>query len=77
MHVAGAIEELLGDQLGAERIVWLGNGLIEDRDTDGHVDLIAAFTPTGKVLLQTVPETTPTTPTARRTESGSTPPGSP
>ncbi len=53
------IELTLGDQLGAERIVWLGNGLIEDRDTDGHVDLIAAFTPSGKVLLQTVPDDNP------------------
>jgi agmatine deiminase len=34
----------LQQHLGVERIVWLGNGLIEDRDTDGHVDLIAAFT---------------------------------
>ncbi len=41
----GAIEELLAEYLGAERIVWLGQGLVEDRDTDGHVDLIAAFTP--------------------------------
>ena len=30
-------------------------GLIEDRDTDGHVDLIAAFTPAGEVLLQRGP----------------------
>ena len=46
--------------LGAERIVWLGQGLVEDRDTDGHVDLIAAFTGPGHVLLQTVPEGNPT-----------------
>jgi agmatine deiminase len=37
-----------------ERIVWLGQGLIEDRDTDGHVDLIAAFVGAQRVLLQTV-----------------------
>ena len=42
------------EQLGAERIVWLGHGLLEDRDTDGHVDLIAAFIAPGRVLLQTV-----------------------
>ena len=53
------IELTLADQLGAERTVWLGNGLIEDRDTDGHVDLIAAFTPNGGVLLQTVPDDNP------------------
>jgi len=51
----GAIEELLAEWLGAERVVWLGLGLVEDRDTDGHVDLIAAFTPDGRALVQTVP----------------------
>jgi agmatine deiminase len=50
-----AIEELLGEWLGAERIVWLGLGLVEDRDTDGHVDLIAAFAPDRRALVQTVP----------------------
>jgi agmatine deiminase len=50
-----AIEELLGEWLGAERVVWLGLGLAEDRDTDGHVDLIAAFTPDRRALVQTVP----------------------
>jgi agmatine deiminase len=46
------IEEGLRDYLGVETIVWLGQGLAEDRDTDGHVDLIAAFTRPGEVLLQ-------------------------
>ncbi len=48
------IESVLRSFLGAERIVWLGQGLVEDRDTDGHVDLIAAFTEPGRVLLQMV-----------------------
>jgi agmatine deiminase len=55
----GAIEEQLAEWLGAERIVWLGQGLIEDRDTDGHVDLIAAFTPDRRALVQTVPASNP------------------
>ena len=46
------IEQGLRDHLGVERVVWLGRGLAEDRDTDGHVDLIAAFTRPGQVLLQ-------------------------
>jgi len=45
--------------LGVGRIVWLGRGLREDRDTDGHVDLIAAFIAPGRVLLQTVGEDNP------------------
>jgi agmatine deiminase len=48
------IEEELRGQLGAERIIWLGQGLVEDADTDGHVDNICAFLAPGRVLLQTV-----------------------
>ncbi|HEY1508592.1 MAG TPA: agmatine deiminase family protein [Solirubrobacteraceae bacterium] len=48
------IEDSLREWLGVRSIVWLGRGLLEDRDTDGHVDLIAAFTRQGQVLLQTV-----------------------
>ncbi len=53
------IEAELRASLAVERIVWLGHGLIEDRDTDGHVDLIAAFTASDHVLLQTVGEQNP------------------
>ncbi len=53
------IETALRDALGVERILWLGQGLVEDRDTDGHVDLIAAFLAPGRVLLQTVEPSNP------------------
>ncbi len=53
------IEARLKRHLGVTKLVWLGQGLLEDRDTDGHVDLIAAFTPTNQVLLQQVPEDNP------------------
>jgi agmatine deiminase len=53
------IEATLRAALGVETIVWLGQGLLEDRDTDGHVDLVAAFTAAAHVLLQTVPEDNP------------------
>ncbi len=48
------IEDELRARLGVERVVWLGQGLVEDVDTDGHVDNIAAFLAPGRVLLQTV-----------------------
>jgi len=56
------IEATLRDRLGVQTVLWLGMGLLEDRDTDGHVDLIAAFTEPGEVLLQTVPDGNPNHP---------------
>jgi agmatine deiminase len=53
------IELTLRAHLGVEAIVWLPHGLVEDRDTDGHVDLVASFLEPGRVLLQTVPEGNP------------------
>lgn len=54
-----AIESRLRAYLGVQRIVWLGRGLVEDRDTDGHVDLIAAFTAPNTLLLQSAAPGTP------------------
>ncbi len=56
---AEQIEALLGQYLGASSVVWLGQSLVEDRDTDGHVDLIAVYCGPGRVLLQTVPSDNP------------------
>lgn len=53
------LERGLRRYLGAERVVWLGDGLAEDRDTDGHVDLIAVCPRPGVVLLQSTPPGTP------------------
>jgi agmatine deiminase len=50
----GDVEAELRLQLGVERIVWLGRGLVEDADTDGHVDNVCMFLEPGRVLLQTV-----------------------
>ena len=55
-HLSRAdIESTLRNYLGAVEIVWLARGLVEDRDTDGHVDLVAAFTDSGSLLLQCRP----------------------
>lgn len=39
--------------LGIDRLVWLPYGLVEDHDTDGHVDNVAAFVRPGLVAAQT------------------------
>jgi len=46
------IEAVLQTQLGIERVVWLATGLVEDRDTDGHVDNVCAFVAPGVALTQ-------------------------
>jgi agmatine deiminase len=48
------IEARLRSELGVELVVWLGMGLVEDLDTDGHVDNVCAWISPGRVLLQTV-----------------------
>ena len=45
------IETLLRSSLGVDTIIWLPFS-IDDRDTDGHVDLVAAFIKPGRVLWQ-------------------------
>ncbi len=49
------MEELLGDVLGAENVLWLGEGIVGD-DTDGHVDDIARFVDRSTVVAATEPD---------------------
>jgi agmatine deiminase len=46
------IERALQTFLGVERIVWLADAIAEDVGTDGHVDNVVAFTPSGAALVQ-------------------------
>lgn len=48
------IEDELRERLGVNRVLWLGRGLVEDLDTDGHVDNVAAFIGPGRAVVQTV-----------------------
>jgi len=41
--------------LGAEKVIWLP-GDVEDTETDGHVDGVAAFIEPGRVLLEINPD---------------------
>jgi len=53
------IEQALREHLGVGEIVWLPYGLLEDRDTDGHIDLVASLLAPGRAMLQTVPDDNP------------------
>ena len=46
------VEQALHGALGTTTVLWLPYGLALDRDTDGHVDNVAAFIAAGTLLFQ-------------------------
>jgi agmatine deiminase len=48
-----AVEKILNESLGTEKVIWLGKGLEPDPVTDGHIDGMCAFAEPGSVLLHT------------------------
>lgn len=50
-----ALEQRLGDYLGIDQVLWLGEGIVGD-DTDGHVDDVARFADPHTIVCAVEPD---------------------
>jgi len=50
-----AMEQVLGQRLAVDRVIWLGGELAGD-DTDGHIDQLARFVAPGRVVAARQPD---------------------
>lgn len=51
-----AIEQLLSDTLGADRILWLNHGYLSGDDTDSHIDMLARFCAPDHICYMACPD---------------------
>ncbi|HZP67617.1 MAG TPA: agmatine deiminase family protein [Rudaea sp.] len=46
------MSRLLGETLGASRVLWLEHGYLQGDDTDAHIDTLARFAPGDAIVFQ-------------------------
>lgn len=51
----GAIEQLLSETLGTDRVLWLNHGYLAGDDTDSHIDTLARFCAPGHICYVACP----------------------